>query len=342
MARDNPGTSADEIWIHGRLVTLEKQHHSINLHIGLSKTATTTLQKALFRTHSQIRYLGQYVPSSTSMLCETEAIYQILRPLLWDTDQPVEWEKMGEAIAKQFDHSDQQVVASWEGLVSRSVTKNAEMFRRVKQAFGNCRVLLTLRNPLTRLPSEYIENLKGHFIKGIHPWIGNLPYISMDQWIERASSAGHLPNMLSYSQTIEVAVKILGKENVAVFLFEELNENPNIYFKKICHFLKIDPTEGLALATNQHLHLRRTEGELEFLQNLNRSPMKRLLLKMAGHKKRRRVLDSQSDGKPATTPEFSTTWLQHIHRETAKGHRWLEDTFQLPLSDYGYPMSPNS
>jgi hypothetical protein len=65
-----------------------------------------------------------------------------------------------------------------------------EMVQRVHAVFGGCRILLTLRNPLARIPSEYLENLKSHFIKGVNPWMGPLPYIDIEQcfiWPPRGS-----------------------------------------------------------------------------------------------------------------------------------------------------------
>jgi len=203
------------------------------LHIGLSKTATTTLQRSLFRRHQQIHYLGQYVPSSVPMLCENHDIYQILRPLLWDTDKPLNVPKLRQDLhcnLLRIGDPTKCLVASWEGLASRRLETNVAMIQRVQSVFGGCKILLTLRNPLTRLPSEYIENLKGHFIKGNYRWMGRHPYISIEQWLERADAHGHFQNMISYGHTLRTAVSLLGRENVGVFLFEELHESPKSFF----------------------------------------------------------------------------------------------------------------
>lgn len=315
------------------------------LHIGLAKTATTTLQRTLFRKHQQIRYFGQYVPSSVSMLCENEDVYRILRPLLWDTEEPLDADEVRKVLYKTIlpkSTIQKCLVASWEGLANRGLEKNLAMMQRVQSVFGGCKILLTLRNPLTRLPSEYIENLKGHFIKGVYPWMGRDPFISIDQWLERAELHGHFQNMISYGQTLQNAVKLLGREHVGVFLFEELNEAPLDFYTKICGFLDVDVAEGLALTNDQHLHPRRTQGEIEFLRSLNKSPLRKRLLPFFSGKSRRAILERHSDGKPAESPQLSQYWAGRIISETHRWHHWLSETFDLPLAKYGYPITGDS
>jgi len=313
----------------------------LHLHIGLAKTATTTLQKTLFRKHPQVRYFGQYVPSSISMLCESEEVHQILRPLLWDTHEPLNADSLRESLfgkVLQASPGKTCLVASWEGLASLGVEKILAMIERVRSVFGGCKILLTLRNPLHRLPSEYLESLKGHFIKGSYKWIGPDPYISLDQWFERAEMHGHFQNMVSYGQSIQKAVNLLGHENVGVFLFEELNESPKQFFTRVCEFLQIDVAEGLAVTDNEHLHVRRTQGEFEFLRRLNHSHLQRRLLSFLGRNVRKAILERKSDGRKAESPEVSPSWVERINAETGRWHRWLADTFNLPLGKYGYPI----
>ena len=318
-----------------------RQSWPLCLHIGLSKTATTTLQKSLFRRHPQIRYLGQYVPSNVSMCCESEEVYRILRPILWETDEAIAYEHARTTlmpILQQAIERQQRLVASWEGLVSRSTEKNSEMLRRATRLFGGCKILLTLRNPLTRLPSEYLENLKGHFIKKNNSWMGRAPYITFDEWLSRAEVSGHFQSMISYCETIQQAVQILGREQVGVFLFEELQVNPISFYSKLCRFLEIDIDQGIELTANRHLHPRRTEGEIRYLQSLNSHIISRMVISLAGNSMRRKLLERKMDGMPATSPEFPGTWREKIIQLTGPGHVWLSKMFQLPLKDFGYPL----
>lgn len=60
------------------------------LHVGLSKTGTTTLQRALFANHPEISYLGKYVPSKAPKGCLSQDVYDFLNPLLWDFSRPLD------------------------------------------------------------------------------------------------------------------------------------------------------------------------------------------------------------------------------------------------------------
>jgi hypothetical protein len=248
---------------------------TLHLHVGQPKTGSTTLQKALLRRHPDIFYLGRYVPTKVQGNCLSEEIYQLLRPLLWDISAPLDVDQSRQQLARisaAADATGKVWVGSWEGLIQRPPAMIREMIQRLQAFFGGCRILLTLRNPLTRIPSEYLENLKSHFIQGLNPWMGKLPYIDIQQWIHRASKGEYLANMLSYGTSVQEAVRILGVDQVGVFLFEELCQDPARYYSKIFSFLSIDPECGMALTQNEHLHLRVTQGGIDFLKQLNCSP----------------------------------------------------------------------
>ena len=62
----------------------------IVIHIGFSKTGTTTLQRAVFPHHSQLYYLGKIHKSEHGRQCITADTFDFLTPLLWKTDQPLD------------------------------------------------------------------------------------------------------------------------------------------------------------------------------------------------------------------------------------------------------------
>ena len=66
------------------------------LHVGLPKTGTTTIQKALFACHPQVHYLGKIVKRSnkTRQLCLDETTYQILENILWKLNKPLKTDEV--------------------------------------------------------------------------------------------------------------------------------------------------------------------------------------------------------------------------------------------------------
>ena len=61
------------------------------LHLGLAKTGTATLQRALFLKHPQVHYLGKIVgvKNNTKEDCLDDTTYKILEPILWDLNNPM-------------------------------------------------------------------------------------------------------------------------------------------------------------------------------------------------------------------------------------------------------------
>ena len=55
------------------------------LHVGLTKTGSTTLQTGLFARHSQVYFLGKRTQKRDEENgCRSHTVYEIFRPLLWD------------------------------------------------------------------------------------------------------------------------------------------------------------------------------------------------------------------------------------------------------------------
>lgn len=315
---------------------------TLHLHVGQPKTGSTTLQKALLRRHPDIFYLGQYVPTKVQRNCLSEEIYQLLRPLLWDISAPLDVDQSRQQLARisaAADATGKVWVGSWEGLIQRPPAMIREMIQRLQAVFGGCRILLTLRNPLTRIPSEYLENLKSHFIQGLNPWMGKLPYIDIQQWLHRASKGEYLANMLSYGTSVQEAVRILGVDQVGVFLFQELCQDPARYYSKIFSFFSIDPECGMALTQNEHLHLRVTQGGIDFLKQLNRSPFQSFFLKHARKKYLRAIWTKKSARSPAVQVTLPPQWVEEVVAETYQGHRWMAETFGLALAELGVRWS---
>ena len=94
--------------------------------------------------------------------------------------------------------------------------------------------------------------------------MGGQPYIDIDEWLKRKiAKRKSLDNLFTYSRNIQTAVNLLGKENVGIFVFGELADNPDQYYSAICNFIGIDVTQGLELVRQKHLNQRITQAQLE-------------------------------------------------------------------------------
>ncbi len=312
------------------------------LHIGLHKTGNDTIQKTLFSGHPEIYYIGKYVRNKIPRGCLSQEIYNFLNPLIWNISQPLDFDRHRRVLREQIlpgVEPGKFLVGSWEGLGKSPMNEYVEIIKRLQSIFGFCRIMMTIRNPLTQAPSYYLQNIRGNFLYRNRPWMGNLPYIDIDEWLKRTISKNlTLEEVFSYSQKIQVAGNLLGKENVGVFLFEELINDPGRHYSAICDFIGIDVAQGLELTRQRHMNKRITQGQVEYLQQLNNSTLYKLILKFKGPKSRKRFLDANaSDGIPANV-SLSTQWKQRISDATLIGNRWIDENYNLSLQKYDYPL----
>jgi len=320
--------------------------NGIILHVGLPKTGTTTLQKSVFAAHSQIYYLGKMLGVNIPKGCRSMLVHDILKSILWQMNKPWDVKKIRTLYAKQLlpaVPSGRLLVGSWEALGINETSSFAERLKRLQSIFGRCRIMITLRNPLTWTPSEFLQNIKGHFIRQNRPWMGSVLYLEIEDWFKkRAQLSQGIHNFLGYSQNIQSAISHLGEDNVGVFLFEELKANPEEYYHGICRFMGIDENEGLQLSCQKHLNKRMSQQQVDFLKALNASWWRRMLVRRKSQKERKHLWERASSLYEGEARPVQVSMLGRLEQEiiaaTREGNRWLVENLALPLEKYGYPL----
>ena len=310
------------------------------LHVGLPKTGTTTLQLSLFAKHRDVYYLGKQKGTRINRAFTSQTALEALTPVLWKHGAPlnkVAGEKLL-AMVRERDPKPKVIVESWEGLSEKAPSHVEESLKRCISLFGNCRMMICLRNPIHKLESQYLQQLRGNFLNKYKRWVHDSYFLEFEPWVQKTleSSIGKHP--LAYCELTRRAVDILGKANVGVFLFEDLCKNSDRFTSSVCEFLGIDASQGVELMKQQHLHPRMTEGQVSFLRKLEGSAWRRWLMKFSNERMRARTFEKLSDvGLPAKA-EMPEDWKQKVSQSTREGHRWLADTFGLELERYGYPL----
>ena len=213
------------------------------------------------------------------------------------------------------------------------------MMQKVVSVFGGCRIMITLRNPLTQITSEYLQHLRGHFVRRNRSFMGRSVFVEFEEWYGTFLAARRNgSNLFCYSETIQAARSLVGKENVGVFLFEELIEDQSGYYRAICSFMGIDSEEGLTLVREKHVNKRISQYQVEWLKKMDCSFWKRMaLLSMNSRWRRRLFQNCEDESAPAMVSMPSKVELQ-IADATRPGNRWLAEHLALPLDRYGYPL----
>jgi hypothetical protein len=309
------------------------------LHVGLPKTATTTLRNTLFTEHSEIYYLGDSA-NQHPRGCRSEPIYQALQPLFWRYGLPLRVSHTRAKLRESLgDVADRTLVASWETLGQN----RAELFQRMvvntQAAFGGLRLIFTLRNPLTRLPSAYLQALEGCALKGQHHSMPtDVLYLPFDDWLYRTRPDGHDYRFV-FGDNLRFAVQHLGVDNVGVFLLENLQDDPKDFYQRIATFLGIDVDE----ARNQqqkHLNLAITTEQVAWLQRINAAAAERdhwLILSPEERDRRFTAIRQEGSGEKYRVP-LSDEQKAYISKRSQPLNRWVAETFKLDLQRYGYPL----
>ena len=164
--------------------------NSFILHVGLSKTGTTTLQRSLFAEHSDIYCLGKFVDGKNTIKkrCASQEVYNFLRPMLWKPTSRLNVEKHREFLHEQIipqAGSDGIILASFEKLGIKPARRFSRILERTYSVFGPFKVMICLRNPLTWITSEYLQSLRGRFIRSHQPWMGTSLYLDLDEWLKK-------------------------------------------------------------------------------------------------------------------------------------------------------------
>ncbi|MCJ8329121.1 MAG: sulfotransferase domain-containing protein [Lentisphaeria bacterium] len=313
---------------------------SLLLHIGLQKTGSRTLQRALFFNHPQVHYLGKVeVNNSIKRGCVDDKTYRLLKSILWDLEKPMNTEStlslLNETLLPLISE-DQVLVGSWESLASQGIKHHHEMLNRTQSIFGGCRIMITLRNPIFQIPSLYLQNLQGNFLGRQKIRMRYRSNIDIETWYKMRLAEKN-SSLLNYSDCIRKSIEQLGRENVGVFLFEELKENPKAYYQSICKFMGIDSDIGASLTQDEHFNIRLSEMQVTYMHEIHSSFFKRGLNALLSRKSRRKGFSARAGGSSAKAV-LPDHLIKEVSNASREGHRWLVEKLDLPLEKYGYPL----
>ncbi len=319
------------------------------IHIGMPKTATKTLQWRLFSRHSEIFYLGRFdgpqfqKQHKPLACCRNEATMLLMNQIAYgDVFQP-DFQRCSEllnGLLAEAREGNKVPVWSWESYATDILAKRRVRARNLKRVFGEATIIMALRHPLVLLESAYFQQLKRDNVSPSLKF-GRPPfYLPMDQWLEQNFN-GEILSHLQFGETVQAYVEQFGHENVHVFLFEDLVQNEDAFFRRVCNVMQIDAEEGARLIQGERDNERWTTRQVDILRSVVNSPLRSLKFRLLNHSQRMRLLELQSDGTPAVRSDkaiaaISEKWKKEIFQAVSPGARWLMENYQLPLDQYGY------
>jgi len=314
------------------------------IHIGLPKTATTTLQEHLFANHSQIHYFGKYVGKGFSPVVRPLLVAKFSQTTSWDSSDI----RMAD-IPKQLAYAKNQNLTpllSEEALGSIRPRRKKEQAKRFAEAFGDCQIILVIREPVSFIKSYYLQMLKSFqkLRKIQRPvWmksLGEAPrYFDINQWMDAVWHCRNSPRqIISYATTAEVYARVFGKKNVKLLIFESFVRTPDHFITSLCDHIGIDSREGVDLITEKRSNEGMTTGYITRLQEIEQSAELTKQFLNLQPEKRWQMLNPDKQSGEKIRPELSDEWLKKINTISRKQNRKLAKKWNLPLADYGYRL----
>ncbi len=313
------------------------------IHLGLPKTATTSIRFNLFAKHSQIHYLGKFLGGELPPAIRAAILER------WTLKEKYfgigDVRKQG--IPEQLVYASKQnliPVLSMESLAGGPLWKKKLQARRFKQFFGDCKIILFARKPVSFLGSFYAQMLRNFQERSSQHgarWtrtLGEAPhYFDPNEWLQATwKTIGSPKNFIRYADTATAYARVFGRENVDVLLFEELVRSPESFIEKLCAHIGIDPEEGYHLIEDKRSNKRLTTDYTDRIHEIEQSNELTAQFRAASPKERREMLHSEKQIGKRITPQFSEHWLKKINAIGDNQNRILAKKWGLPMSDYGY------
>lgn len=317
---------------------------SICIHIGLPKTATTTLQRGLFSNHSQLEFLGKRAGRDADpslRRCVSDAAFRLANELFWehvhasdiDESRRIWTEEVLPAVGPN-----KLPVYSFEGLAVSELDVRTAIARNLRDTFQCCRVMIGIRQPMDLVESLYFQRLKRNHL-GKQAKRFEFPRSpSTEQWLESVVAGDELAPHLDYARTVRIFVDAVGRENVGVFALEDLKENAQGFADVLCGFLGIDREEGARLMEARRHNVRLSQDVALRMLRFERSGIASSIYASGGRTIRKRMLRlDRSDGSGSARLSISPESRNILEDRTREGNRWIAREFDLRLPELGYP-----
>jgi len=300
------------------------------IHIGANKTASTTLQRALFRHHSGLHYMGEDGDGYAGYM-------EIVNSMVNDDDLYFPAKQCNELFDKTVSKTGQRtfLYSNEDAMTSRVPVLCAQ---RLKLLLPDSKVLLVIRNQYSAIPSFYANH--GAFLKPAPPRYFRR-HVSFDDWMNFQTmfiKYGALASFF-YSRLLSVYADLFGAENMHVLMFEEFIEDKHSFVGKLCDVLEIDADEAMQLLGERHERQRITSRMLAYnrfrtsffwgVPFCDYIPGGEKLAKAFQH-----FIESGSSAKV----EVPLNWQKKISELYGKDNRALASRYGLPLERYGYPL----
>src|SRR5262245_6505120 len=220
---------------------------SITIHVGLPKTATTSLQEKVFAAHPDIRYLGP--KADYPVFDEVMAALSFAESLNYEAARSAQIVK---GLLSSLRSDEKPLVSSYEALTAQGRDRLTKA-ERLKALFPDARIVITLRRPEDMVVSIYFQWLKGFGGK-------RREAPSLASWLEedwRDSWKGNFLR-LQYARVVDLYRSLFGVANVLILFFEDLVSERPKFARQLSSFIGVDEQATVGLLAQEKSNPRMT------------------------------------------------------------------------------------
>lgn len=297
----------------------------LTIHIGVPKSGTTTLQEAYFPHHSGLDFRGW--PNLPSFF---KALYSDGVALT-----NVDFVRAREEAARAFRSDQCPVVLSREHL-TRHTSNIGLLAERLAAILGVFKVIITTREQLGLLESGYLWDYR--LIR--RPWAGGIPprtirkYLQNDWQTYQRWGHGSRIGAANYAGIIRLYEKTIGQENIGVFPLEELINQPKQYASRLSEFIGADPSQAPTIPPNENRNPRLSKRQALVWTGMAYA-LPAAVHKFVSNRMPRSFDEFLTKGQRFSAP-MPNDWIQRLTNFYAEGNGYIEQTYNLPLTRYGY------
>ena len=312
----------------------------LTLHIGVGKTATTSLQNLFFAKHPSIHYLGTAHDMDECMRSFEAPIVELLTQdsLSWN---PTPAKEAASTALEQTRSQDKIALYSNENILDGAQDKGLIM-ARLKECFGQCKILLTIREQRSFLCSLYGHD--NNKLKGL-PRPCNGRFLAMEDWLEHHHSLLTRQQgwfwLAQYDIMAQGLAQTFGRENVKILLFEQFCRDREAFLNELCAFLGIDAAPDLATLLGEKI-LNPGTADRWLQKHLYMQELTRKGSLLARHPKLLRLagaIYSNRHRQPARVRiRMPEEWEEILYPLFRESNLRLVEGFGLPLEQYGYSL----
>jgi hypothetical protein len=296
------------------------------VHAGFVKTATSTLQRAVFSRHDEINYLGLPAPNAD--------LAQVIHALAKADSIEFDLDRARRTVAPHLRPAAPRrtSLVSYENFVLYESTDKGVVAQRLRDIFPDCHILFTIRRQQDIVRSWYLQKLA--------KYLAGLNYLSFDEWfaIKMAEPHKSILSDLDFHNTISYYESLFGPERIKIFCFEQLVDDRAAYARAMAQCLDVDSMQFADLLSCGNYNPTKTQRRIDLgrivTDYLPRAVVRRGAGLVSNGIKAR--YDRFLDRGPKCRVTLSPAVEQWIAEHCRRGNRQLDARCGGQLARYGY------